>query len=43
MGLVEECVGVDQKMLQEVIIPRIGGLIAWVINVLYVNLWQKGV
>lgn len=27
-GLVEECVGVDQKILQEVIIPRGGGLAA---------------
>lgn len=27
-GLVEECVGVDQKVLQEVIIPRFWGLVA---------------
>lgn len=27
-GLVEECVGVDQKILQEVIIPQSGGLVA---------------
>lgn len=27
-GLIEECVGVDQKMLQEVIIPRFWGLVA---------------
>lgn len=27
-GLIEECVGVDQKILQEVIIPQIGGLAA---------------
>ena len=27
-GLIEECVGVDQKILQEVIIPQSGGLVA---------------
>lgn len=27
-GLMEECVGIDQRMLQEVIIPRSGGLVA---------------
>lgn len=27
-GLMEECVGIDQKMLQEVIIPRFGGMVA---------------
>ena len=27
-GLIEECVGVDQKILQEVIIPQSGGLAA---------------
>lgn len=37
-GLIEECVGVDQKILQEVIIPRIGGLIARAISELCVNL-----
>ena len=42
-GLMEECVGIDQRMLQEVIIPRSGGLVAWVTNELCVNLWQKGV
>lgn len=27
-GIIEECVGVDQKMLQEVVIPQSGGLAA---------------
>ena len=37
-GLIEECVGVDQKILQEVIIPRSGGLVARVTSELCVNL-----
>lgn len=42
-GLIEECVGVDQKILQEVLIPRFWGPMARAIGANRVNLWKKGV
>lgn len=42
-GLIEEVILVDGTLLNEIIIPRCWGLVAWVISENDVNLWQKGV
>ena len=42
-GLIEECVGVDGKILSEVIIPSWWGVIMRIITENCVNLRQKGV
>ena len=42
-GLMEECILIDQTLLNEVIIPRYWGLVAWAISENGVNLRKKGV
>ena len=42
-GLMEECILIDQTLLNEIIIPRFWGLAAWAASENEVNAWKSGV